>query len=215
MLKPTHLWHACVLAVLVGNQALADSHRLDEAAVSAAMHAAFEDKKQATRDRLDQDETQKLCTAVRDGALAPEIAEKLAADNLATVKLPADGNFLGDWKAGETVAVTGTGLQSSDDPTKPNGGNCYACHELAASEMAYGTLGPSLREYGKLRGQDPAVLRYTWEMIYNSNSHAPCSNMPRFGHRGILTETQMKDVMAFLFNAASPVNQPAPAAAQP
>ncbi len=31
--------------------------------------------------------------------------------------------------------------------------------------------------------------------------------MPRFGHRGILTEQQMKDVMAYLFDAASPVNQ--------
>lgn len=215
MQNPTHFWRVGVLALFLGGNALADSHRLDEAAVAAAMRAAFEDKKQATLDRLDQDETQKLCTAARDGELAPAVVKKLAADNLATVKLPADGNFLGDWKAGETVAITGTGLQSSDDPTKPNGGNCYACHELAASEMAYGTLGPSLREYGKLRGQDPAVLRYTWEMIYNSNSHAPCSNMPRFGHRGILTETQMKDVMAFLFDAASPVNQSAPPAAKP
>ena len=211
MRNPFHLRHACLLALVAGGHVLADSHALDEAAVSAAMHAAFETKKQATLDRLDQDETQKLCTAARDKALAPEVAKKIAADNLATVKLPADGKFLGDWKAGEVVAITGTGLQSSDDPSKPNGGNCYACHELAASEMEYGTLGPSLREYGKLRGQDPAVLRYTWEMIYNSNSHAPCSNMPRFGHRGILTETQMKDVMAFLFDVASPVNLPATA----
>jgi len=202
----------CMVLALASCAALAGPPRSDDDAVAASMRAAFEAKKQATMDRLEQDETQKLCTHYRDAALPAEVAKKIATANLATVKPPADGKFLGDWKAGEVVAITGTGLQSSDDPTKPNGGNCYACHELAASEMAYGTLGPSLREYGKLRGQDPAVLTYAWEMIYNSNSHAPCSNMPRFGHRGILTETQLKDVMAFLFDPASPVNQPAPKA---
>lgn len=201
-------WIACGL--LAGSGLVrAETPRVDDATLVKAMHEAFEPKKQATMDRLEQDLTQRLCTAVRDGEIPADIAKKVSEENLATVKLPADGQFLGDWKAGEVVAITGTGLQSSDDPAKPNGGNCYACHELAASELAYGTLGPSLREYGKLRGQDPAVLRYTWDMIYNSNSHAPCSNMPRFGHRGILTEAQMKDVMAFLFDPASPVNLPA------
>lgn len=175
--------------------------------LTATLKAAFTDKRQATLDRLDQDETQKLCTQLRDQVPTPELAQKITRMNLATVKPPADGKYLGDWKAGEVVASTGTGLQSSDDPAKPNGGNCYACHELAPTEMAYGTLGPSLKHYGKLRGQDPAVLAYAWSMVYNSNSYAPCSNMPRFGHRGILTEQQMKDVMAYLFDAASPVNQ--------
>jgi sulfur-oxidizing protein SoxX len=31
--------------------------------------------------------------------------------------------------------------------------------------------------------------------------------MPRFGHRGILDEQQLKDLMALLFDPASPVNQ--------
>ncbi len=175
--------------------------------LTATLKAAFTDKRQATLDRLDQDETQKLCTQLRDQVPTSELSQKITRMNLATVKPPADGKYLGDWKAGEVVASTGTGLQSSDDPAKPNGGNCYACHELAPTEMAYGTLGPSLKHYGKLRGQDPAVLAYAWSMVYNSNSYAPCSNMPRFGHRGILTEQQMKDVMAYLFDAASPVNQ--------
>jgi len=175
--------------------------------ITAIMKSAFEDKRQATLDRLDQDETQKLCTEARDQALPAVVAKKIAEINLATVKPPADGQYLGDWQNGEVIANTGTGLQSSDDPAKPNGGNCYACHELSPTEMAYGTLGPSLKHYGKLRGQDPAVLAYAWSMVYNSNSYAPCSNMPRFGHRGILTEQQLKDVMAFLFDPASPVNQ--------
>jgi sulfur-oxidizing protein SoxX len=31
--------------------------------------------------------------------------------------------------------------------------------------------------------------------------------MPRFGHNGVLTEAQIKDVMALLFDPASPVNK--------
>ena len=42
---------------------------------------------------------------------------------------------------------------------------------------------------------------------YNSNLQTACSRMPRFGHRDILSEQQLQDVMAFLFDAASPVNQ--------
>lgn len=195
---------ALSLGLVATAQAEAPAATLD---VTAAMKAAFEDKRQATLDRLDQDETQKLCTRHRSQALPADVAQHLAELNRATVKAPSDGQYLGDWHNGEVIANTGTGLQSSDDPAKPNGGNCYACHELSPTEMAYGTLGPSLKNYGKLRGQSPAVLEYAWSMVYNSNSFAPCSNMPRFGHRGILTEQQLKDVMAFLFDPASPVNQ--------
>jgi sulfur-oxidizing protein SoxX len=39
--------------------------------------------------------------------------------------------------------------------------------------------------------------------------------MPRFGEAGILTEQQLKDVMAYLFDPTSPVNLPASPAASP
>ena len=80
------------------------------------------------------------------------------------VVLPADGQYLGDWQRGAEVAGNGRGLQSSDDPTKPNGGNCYACHQLAPDEVAYGNLGPSLTGYGA-RGQSQPMLRYTWTKL--------------------------------------------------
>ena len=175
--------------------------------VAAAMQASFEAKRQATMERLVQDETQTLCTQHAPAPLPADIAEKITALNRATLRAPADGQYFGDLKNGEVIAQTGTGLQSSDDPAKPAGGNCYACHELAASELAYGTIGPSLRQYGNLRGRTPAMLEYTWGKLYNSNATLACSNMPRFGHRGILSEQQLKDLMAFLFDPASPVNQ--------
>ena len=174
---------------------------------AAAMQRSFEAKKQAGMDRLLQDEVQALCTRYTTATLPPADGAKIQQASLATVKPPADGQYLGDYKAGEKIAQTGTGLQSSDDPTKPNGGNCYACHQLAASELAYGTLGPSLQHYGKLRGQSPAALEAAWRKLYNAQADVPCSNMPRFGHQKILTEQQLKDLMAFLFDPASPVNQ--------
>lgn len=195
----------CHALVLWGFSAAAQA--LDVSATAQAMQAAFEPKGQAGMERLVQDDTQALCSALGASPLPSDVAAKIVALNQATIVPPADGNYFGDRANGQIIANTGTGLQSNDDPKKPAGGNCYACHEMAPKELAYGTIGPSLKHYGKLRGQSPAMLAYTWGKLYNSNATMPCSNMPRFGHRGILTEQQLKDVMAFLFDAASPVNQ--------
>jgi L-cysteine S-thiosulfotransferase len=35
----------------------------------------------------------------------------------------------------------------------------------------------------------------------------PCSNMPRFGYHKFLSEQQIKDVTAYLFDPQSPVNK--------
>lgn len=169
------------------------------------LQSSFKPKGQATLARLDQDETQQACST--GAALSGEAAAKIIAANTASVRYPTDGKYLGDWKNGDTIAQTGTGLQSSDDPAKPAGGNCYACHQLAEAEIAYGTIGPSLKQYGKLRGNGEAMLKYTWAKIYNAQAFMPCSTMPRFGHKNILTEQQIRDVMALLFDPASPVNQ--------
>ena len=98
--------------------------------------------------------------------------------------------------------------RQSDDPAQPNGGNCYACHQLAPNEVAYGTLGPSLTGYGA-RGQSEAMLQYTWTKLWDTHAYNLCSHMPRFGAQSILTEQQLKDVMAYLLDPASPVNQAA------
>ena len=205
----SNLRYSFFAGVLAATSLLVAVQASDEqgAVVSAAMKNSFEAKHQATMDRLTQDEIQTLCTMHARDPLPAEVAAKVTELSRATIKPPADGQYLGDFKRGEVVAVTGTGLQFNDDPAKPAGGNCYACHELAANELAFGTIGPSLRQYGKLHGNAPAMLEYTWAKLYNSNAQMACSRMPRFGHRGILTEQQLKDVMAFLFDPASPVNQ--------
>ncbi len=155
---------------------------------------------------LQQDAVQKLCSRPRGELPAAEV-ERQQAEQAAQIRFPADGKYLGDWREGEKIAQNGRGLQFSDNPKEPNGGNCYACHQLNPKEPAYGTLGPSLVAYGKLRGSSPEVVKYTWTRIYNTQAVNLCSTMPRFGHQGILTEQQLRDVMALLLDPASPVNQ--------
>lgn len=156
--------------------------------------------------RLDQDEAQALCSANRNQLPPPERA-RLEAAQLASIVLPASGGLLGDWREGEKIAQNGRGLQFSDKPDSPAGGNCYACHQLSPKEVAFGTIGPSLLHYGKLRGNSEEVARYTYGKIYNAQAYTACSNMPRFGHNKILTEQQIKHVVALLLDPDSPVNK--------
>ena len=168
---------------------------------------SFEAKGQAGLDRLEQNTMQAICSEYEGRAVPPELAQQIIAEASAGVRFPADGEYLGDWRSGEDIAKSGTGMQASDDPAKPNGGNCYACHQLAAAEIAYGTLGPSLTDYGKLRGSGEPILKYVWTRLWNAHAYNACSHMPRFGEARILTEQQLKDVMAFLFDPGSPVNR--------
>jgi sulfur-oxidizing protein SoxX len=131
----------------------------------------------------------------------------MEGDNLAAIKWPADNKWLGDYKKGEAVAQNGRGLTSTDKADGVNGGNCYNCHQISKQEVAHGTIGPSLYNYGKIKGNSDETLRYTWGKIYNAKASNACSNMPRAGHMGIITEEQIRDLMALLLDPQSPVNQ--------
>jgi len=174
----------------------------------AVMKASFKEQGQAKLDRLVQDEVQRVCSEYSNGKPMPkDVAALIEKSQLETIKYPADGQMLGDWKNGERIAQTGVGLQFSDTAGAAAGGNCYACHELTKQELAFGTIGPSLYNFGKIRGFTPEMQKYAYGKVYNSEAYAACSNMPRFGHKGILTEQQLKDVVALLMDPASPVNK--------
>lgn len=173
----------------------------------ALLKSDFKSKGPATIERMvNQDEAQALCSEYTKD-LPKEKAATLEAAQLKAVKYPGDGKYLGNWKAGEAIAQNGRGMQSSDKAGSTNGGNCYACHQLTKEEISFGNIGPSLYHYGKLRGQSEEILKYTWAKIYNAQAFNACSAMPRFGHKGILDEKQIKDVMALLLDPASPVNK--------
>jgi sulfur-oxidizing protein SoxX len=174
-----------------------------------ALKASFKEKGIAKTDRLNQDEVNKACSSAEMAGkdLDPAVRKSIEAANMKTVKFPADGKFLGDWKQGEKEAQSGRGMTFTDKADAPNGGNCYNCHQITKQEISYGTLGPSLYNYGALRGYGDDIVKYTWGKIYNAKAYNACTNMPRFGHQNILTEKQMKDIMALLLDPNSPVNQ--------
>ena len=165
---------------------------------------------------LGEDPTDQACSAadVAGHPLSADRAKEIEALNLKTIQWPADGKYLGDWKEGEKIAQSGRGRTWTDKAGAANGGNCYNCHQIDKKEISFGTIGPSLYNYGKLRGvTDPAspqaqeVVKYTWGKIWNSKAYNACSNMPRAGTEGILTEAQVRDIVALLLDPKSPVNQ--------
>lgn len=173
----------------------------------AAIAAAFAAAPAEWKDRLTPDETMKVCSEHKNHPPAKE-AEAIQKRAKAAIEYPADGKFLGDWKKGESLAQSGYGLRFSDyPPARQNGGNCYACHQLAARELSFGTIGPSLLNYGKLRDFKESEVKALYERIYNSQASLPCSNMPRFGANKILTIDQIKDIVALLMSPESPVNK--------
>jgi sulfur-oxidizing protein SoxX len=162
------------------------------------------------------DETQRACSQADAAgqALDEKSARAIEESNFKSIRWPADGQFVGDWRQGETVAQSGRGLTWTDEAQAANGGNCYNCHQIDKKEISYGTIGPSLYNYGKLRGvtdpQSPeakAMVEYTWGKIWNAKAYNACSNMPRAGHMGILTEAQVRHVVALLLDPQSPVNK--------
>ena len=208
---------SCVSAavLLAGCASVAPAPDYD-ALMAALLHRSFRDRGIATMDRLQQDASNAECSASEGKSLPEARTRAIEAANLATVKLPADGKFIGDWQAGERLAQNGRGMTWSDPSaaTSANGGNCYNCHQISKAEISFGTIGPSLYNYGKMRGvADPGsaasrpIVEYTWGKLYNAKAYHACSGMPRFGHAGMLDEKQLKDLMALLLDPKSPVNQ--------
>ena len=210
-MRPTHLYgvlSAAAVAIAFAGCASTGSRSADyEKEAIALMKSSFHPNGQAGMDRLEQDDVQAFCSANEGKEPPKEQAAAIEKAQLAMVKFPADGKYLGDFAAGEKIAQTGVGFQWSDKPGTPAGGNCYACHQLSSKELSFGNMGPSLYQYGKRRGNSEPVLKYTWAKLYDAKAYNACSNMPRFGHKGVLTEAQLKDVMALLLDPKSPVNQ--------
>lgn len=201
------------LAVLLASCAVNPSPAEVNEATGQVLKSSFREQGMAGLDRLNLDASNQACSEAAGGSLDDKLAKSIEAANLKTVKLPADGKFLGNWTEGEKIAQNGRGLTWSDKAGEANGGSCYNCHQISKAELSYGSIGPSLYNYGKLRGVvDPAseaskpIVEYTWSKLWNAKAYNACSGMPRFGHSGILTEQQIRDVMALLLDPKSPVN---------
>lgn len=199
---------ALTLVFVVGTPAGAqDKVDVDPARVERAVADGWSAAPAEWKSRLVPDETMKQCSA-HENAPPQAIFEAIKDREMATIQYPPDGKLLGDWKLGERVAQSGYGLRFTDYPPRnPNGGNCYACHQLTQQEVSYGTIGPSLLGYGKLKEFKPEAIKAAYEKIYNPHAVFPCSLMPRFGTNQVLTVEQIRDLVALLMDRDSPVNK--------
>ena len=205
---------ALALAASLAGCAMTPSTQDIDAATSAVMKSSFRAQGDASLDRLALDASNLACSDAQGAVLEEKLGRAIEAANFKTVKFPADGKLIGNWAEGEKIAQSGRGLTWTDKAADANGGSCYNCHQISKTELSYGSLGPSLYNYGKLRGvTDPAsagskpIVDYTWGKLWNAKAFNACSGMPRFGNAGILTEQQLRDVMALLLDPKSPVNQ--------
>jgi sulfur-oxidizing protein SoxX len=204
---------SAAVLLIAGCASLPSPAELD-AQTTAMLKASFRDQGIAKADRLNQDLGQKACSS--DQPPSEAVAKQVEAEALASIQWPAGGQYIGDWREGEKLAQNGRGMTWTDASadTKANGAQCYNCHQISKQEISFGTIGPSLYNYGKIRGvkdvADPAsaaIVQYTWGKMWNSKAYSACSNMPRFGHMKLLDEAQIRHVMALLLDPKSPVNQ--------
>lgn len=202
-----------VAALAASSAALADKPVVDgklQAAVDKLIASSFLPGENQDLSRLKQDETLQVCNAWRDNP-PKQLAAAVIARETKTIKYPADGKLMGDWKTGQKYYAMGfayrIGKVEPDKADKDRGGNCYACHSADPKEVAFGTIGPGLTGYGKLRGTGEDMIKYTYEKIYNAQAFNACSQMPRLGHNGILTPEKIAHITAYLISPESPVNK--------
>ena len=160
--------------------------------------------------RAHQDADQKICSRPPGDKPTAEEAQRVVADAKASLKYPANGKLAGDWKIGAKLVADGAGERirgGKVENVKQHGALCINCHQLDKREVNSGNLGPELVGYGAKRGNSEAVVKYTYEKIYNAWLYYPCSNMPRLGANGYLTPEQIAHVVAYLVDPQSPVNR--------
>ena len=160
--------------------------------------------------RAVQDRSQNICSKIGDARLTDEEAAEIVKLARAAIKYPASGKLAGDWKVGEKLAYNGAGGRIRNgkvEKVKENGALCSNCHALDSREVNVGNVGPSLTGYGAQRGNSEAIVKFTYEKIYDAWLYFPCSNMPRLGAGGHLTPDQIAHVVAYLTDPQSPVNR--------
>jgi sulfur-oxidizing protein SoxX len=200
----------CVPAVLaVGCATFPDQATTQELAEKMVAEA-FPGMPERLTKRAVLDPSQKICSKVGDTKLTQAEATEITKLARESIKYPASGKLVGDWKVGQKLAYNGAGTRIRDgkvENVKENGALCSNCHVLDPKEVNAGTLGPSLTGFGAQRGSSEAAVKYAYEKIYNSWAYLPCSNMPRLGSSGHLTPEQISHVVAYLIDPQSPVNK--------
>ena len=91
-----------------------------------------------------------------------------------------------------TAASADNGKKVAFDRKK---GNCLACHAIAGGDLP-GNIGPPLVAM-KARFPDKAKLR---AQIWDATATNPNSMMPPFGKHKIISESEIDDVVEFIYS---------------
>lgn len=202
-------WTLLATALVAAGCATFPDPAVTQQAVEKMLREDFTAPSAAHLKRLAQDRSQQICSKIGEAKLTQEESAEVVKLARASIQYPSSGQFVGDWKRGNTLAHDGAGdrIQFGKlEARKENGGLCQNCHALAPGEINVGNVGPSLTAYGTQRGNSEAIAKYTYEKIYNAWAYFPCSNMPRLGATGHLTPEQITHMVAFLIDPQSPVN---------
>lgn len=97
------------------------------------------------------------------------------------VQKALDGPLDGDAERGQKLAF------------ERSRGNCLACHVMKGGTQP-GTRGPDLSRYGALGRSDAE----TYALVYDMRTRVPDTVMPPIGTNAILSEQEIRDVVAFL-----------------
>ena len=101
---------ACALALF--GCASADSAADIDRYTAEALKSSFRDQGIAKVDRLVQDPANRACSEADASGkpLDEKTAREIEVANMKTIRWPADGRFVGDWREGEKIAQNGRGL---------------------------------------------------------------------------------------------------------
>jgi sulfur-oxidizing protein SoxX len=201
---------AGALAAMAFGCAIAPSAEETQHTAEQMVNDAYPGMPAALTARTHQDTEQKICSKAPGEKPSADETSHIVETARASLRYPASGKLTGDWKIGERLVTDGGGQRIRDgkvESMKENGALCINCHALDPHEVNAGNLGPALIGYGAKRGNSEAVIKYTYEKIYNAWLYYPCSNMPRLGANGYLSPEQITHVVAYLVDPQSPVNR--------
>ena len=208
---PTAVWAALGAALLIaaGCASFPDAQSTRDLG-EKMVTASYPGMPELLTRRAVQDRAQQICSKIGGAKLTQEEAAEVVRLSRESIQYPASAKLAGDWKEGARLAYAGQGgriVGGKVESVKENGALCSNCHALDPGEVNVGNIGPSLTGYGAQRGSSDAIVKLTYERIYNAWAYSPCSNMPRLGAGGHLTPEQITHVVAYLTDPQSPVNR--------